>query len=621
MALHNKESSQVADSVLSVIESYRLKASPFEPKTVQDARDTFLPYLTSTVKAEQPVVLVLPAFPFKSPNAKDKVLGVLPDKAEEVSLLHLQSLCNNIKDVYAPGAELWIVSDVSDETVYTFGETLRTMAKDLGCTSVKFARLSQMPALKRNLPVEMLEYSDSRSYERIAPLVRQNLVSVFGAADHDVDKDIASNPDIKATYMGYLKYLSHDLKKNNDLEFGEVSESSGSLTASSDSEVPKTSRKSFKRHVSRVAKSMIYRGKCYAACVQEWHPNAVRLSIHAANSATKIPISIIPSTTGRPITPWHSTMVCRLDGTFQPMTRSEAEACSDLELVYRNRQPWCFREKSPLYDLPNATIEHVYPCGLLIKATKGAHISDVDIMKVRQLAERNSPVILRDFEGTTDRPTFVATGRAMGPIMKWKFGELLEVKDGGENTRGLNNVLSTEPMPMHYDGLFKMVNGVSTPPNFQMFTAPTASPKGLGRTLFAHSKLVFQHLAEPYTAESLRGKTWRVETHSFDDSHFGNLPLIVDHPQTKEPCIRYHEDWPQERTAFEPTRIHIEDAPQAEDDSIREAIEKALYDWRACLRMEWEQGDLLVSDNILMMHTREGYKASFPRELWRLHID
>lgn len=176
-------------------------------------------------------------------------------------------------------------------------------------------------------------------------------------------------------------------------------------------------------------------------------------------------------------------------------------------------------------------------------------------------------------------------------------------------------------MPMHYDGLFKMVNGVSTPPNFQMFTAPTASPKGLGRTLFAHSKLVFQYLAEPYTADSLRGRTWRVETHSFDESHFGNLPLIVDHPKTKEPCIRYHEDWPQERTAFEPTRIHIEDAPPAEDDSIREAIERVLYDWRVCLRMEWEQGDLLVSDNILMMHTREGYKASFPRELWRLHID
>ncbi|KAK7534180.1 putative pyoverdine/dityrosine biosynthesis protein [Phyllosticta citribraziliensis] len=629
MALHNKGLSQVADSVLSVIESYRLRASPFEPKTVQDARDTFLPYLTSTVQAEQPIVLVLPAFPFKSPNSKDKVLGALPDKAEEVSLLHLQSLCNNIKDVYAPGAELWIVSDgivyndllgVPDETVYTFGETLRTMAKDLGCSSIKFARLSQMPSLEKNLPIEMLEYSDSRSYERIAPLVRQSLVSAFGSADHDVDKDIASNPDIRATYMGYLKYLSHDLKKN-ELDSGEVSESSASSTASSDSEVPKTSRKSFKRHVSRVAKSMIYRGKCYAACVQQWYPNAVRLSIHAANSSTKIPISVIPSTNGRPITPWHSTMVCRLDGTFQPMTRSEAEACSDLELIYRDGQPWCFREKSSLYDIPNTTIEHVYPCGLLIKAAKGTHISDVDIMKVRQLAERNSPVVLRDFDGTTDRPTFVDTGRKMGPIMKWKFGELLEVKDGGDNTRGLNNVLSTEPMPMHYDGLFKMVNGVSTPPNFQMFTAPTASPKGLGRTLFAHSKLVFQYLAEPYTADSLRGRTWRVETHSFDESHFGNLPLIVDHPKTKEPCIRYHEDWPQERTAFEPTRIHIEDAPPAEDDSIREAIERVLYDWRVCLRMEWEQGDLLVSDNILMMHTREGYKASFPRELWRLHID
>jgi pyoverdine/dityrosine biosynthesis protein Dit1 len=102
---------KMADAILSVIEGYRLKASPFNPAIIQRARSTFLPILTKMVQNRSPVQLVLPAFPFKSPNSVEKVLGVLPDKGEEVSLAHLQGLCDAIADVYEPGARLTIVSD------------------------------------------------------------------------------------------------------------------------------------------------------------------------------------------------------------------------------------------------------------------------------------------------------------------------------------------------------------------------------------------------------------------------------------------------------------------------------------------------------------------------------
>ena len=63
------------------------------------------------VEDQVKIRLVLPAFPFKSPNNVDKVLGNLPDKAEEVSLALLQGLCDAIQDVYPPGASLVLVSD------------------------------------------------------------------------------------------------------------------------------------------------------------------------------------------------------------------------------------------------------------------------------------------------------------------------------------------------------------------------------------------------------------------------------------------------------------------------------------------------------------------------------
>ncbi|GME45907.1 Taurine catabolism dioxygenase TauD/TfdA [Neofusicoccum parvum] len=633
VAASQRSLAQIADDVLTVIESYRLRASPFDPKIIPQARDTFLPIIQRAVERQEPISLTLPAFPFKSPNTEDKVLGVLPDKAEEVSLKHLQGFCDNIKDTYAPGAELTIVSDgivysdllgVSDSTVWEYGERLRQMAIELDCTSVHFARLSMMPSLKGKLPADLLDYADTASYEKVAPMVRDQLVATFSDRDYDVNKHIAADESVKATYMGYLKYLSRDLRKPGE-HSGEASDSSGAsnYSGSSDSDASAGSRKAFKRKVSKVSKQMIARGKCYAACVKESFPDSVRLSIHAANSATKIPITVLPNAHSKPITPWHSVMTCRLDGSFIPLTRREAADTPSLEPISKNGQLWCYREKSPLYSAWPATVslDHMYPMGLLVTFPAGTPFSAADMQTVRALSEHNSPVVLRNLEGTTDRAAFLAKGREMGAIMKWKFGELLEVKDGGDDTRGLNNVLSTEPMPFHYDGLFKVVDGVSTPPAFQMFTAVTASPRGTGHTLFATSPLVFAHLGGGYTAEGLRGKKWLVDTESFDNSHFGDLPLVVAHPSTGAPCLRYHEDWPQERTRFTPTRIHIQDLDAAEDDRLRAALERALYDRRACLYQGWERGDVLVNDNILTMHTREGYTSKFGRELWRLHID
>ncbi|KAF2137129.1 uncharacterized protein K452DRAFT_322036 [Aplosporella prunicola CBS 121167] len=633
VAASKRSHTQIADDVLSVIESYRLRASPFDPKIIPQTRKKFLPIIQRAVEKRQPVSLTLPAFPFKSPNTEDKVLGVLPDKAEEVSLKYLQGLCDNIKDTYAPGAELTIVSDgivysdlvgVPDSTVWEYGEHLRQMAIKLDCTSIHFARLSMMPSLRTKLPSGLLEYTDSASYEKVAPLVRDQLIATFSERDYDVNKEIATDESIRATYMGYLKYLSRDLRKLGQPS-GEASDSSGgsNYSGSSDSDVSTGSRKAFKRKVSKVAKQMLARGKCYAASVYESFPNSVRLSIHASNSATKISITVLPNAHSKPITPWHSVMTCRLDGSLIPLSHQEAAENTSLELINKNDRPWCYREKSPLYNAwpDDVFIDHIYPMGLLLTFPKNTPFSSADMQNVRTLSEYNSPVILRNLAGTTDRENFMAKGREMGEIMKWKFGELLEVKDGGEDARGLNNVLSTEPMPFHYDGIFKMINGVSTPPKFQMFTAVTTSPRGMGHTLFATSPLLFQHLTGGYTIEELRMHKWLVKTESFDNSHFGDLPLVIDHPITGAPCIRYHEDWPQARTRFTETRIHIQEVDETEDERIRTAIEKALFDRRVCLYQAWEKGDVLVNDNILTMHTREGYSSKFGRELWRLHID
>lgn len=99
------------NAVLDALERYCLDSPDGTPNRSGEGRTKFMPIVQQKVTMGAPIHLVLPGFPFKSPNSKEKVLGILPDKAEEFALAHLDSLCKSIADLHKPGAELTIISD------------------------------------------------------------------------------------------------------------------------------------------------------------------------------------------------------------------------------------------------------------------------------------------------------------------------------------------------------------------------------------------------------------------------------------------------------------------------------------------------------------------------------
>lgn len=102
---------EIASKILRIIDRYRLRKSHNAPEKADEGALKFLALIYGHVKAGEVVPMCLPAFPFKSPNSSTKVLGTLPDRAEELALAHMNGLCLAIKDVYAPGALLTIISD------------------------------------------------------------------------------------------------------------------------------------------------------------------------------------------------------------------------------------------------------------------------------------------------------------------------------------------------------------------------------------------------------------------------------------------------------------------------------------------------------------------------------
>jgi pyoverdine/dityrosine biosynthesis protein Dit1 len=221
--------------ILDIILEYALnKFDPVQDR-LEGAANNFLPIIDRFVAAGTRIEACLPAFPFKSANKVYKVLGCLPDKAEELALARLNTMCARVREVYSPGIEVTIISDgityngtfrlglirkvankssrvlldllcISDQDTWAYGEALRKMAAQKEFKYIVFSRIKDL--LDIPLPEKMSEIV----YVANCTTFRRLLLNKYERVDLDIDHEIASNPDTKLTYLGYRRFLESDLK-------------------------------------------------------------------------------------------------------------------------------------------------------------------------------------------------------------------------------------------------------------------------------------------------------------------------------------------------------------------------------------------------------------------------
>ncbi|KAI4123483.1 MAG: hypothetical protein LQ338_004259 [Usnochroma carphineum] len=625
VACTERPSAKLAIHILEIIQRYGNNAVSKDAPSPGNAK--FMALVEGCIIKHEPVRMVLPAFPFKSPNRHDKTLGSLSDLGEELALTHLNGLCESIAEIYEHGAKVVIASDglvyndlmgIGDSEVWDYSTAVRKV--------IEGKELHHVSALRI---VDLLGHSSTKDLTREEYLIhagcyRRELVARYGPRNFDSRAAVREEEDTCMTYRGYIKFLTKDLMHSK------------LATDTHDQQNPK---KRYKEAIENLAYQMITRGKAFACAIEAECGEYVRLSIHPSTGQTKLSVPLLPPAPGGQLmTPWHSAIVVGVDGSYRAVHAADVRETHDL--VYRDGRPYCFRERSPLFDFGELKVEfeHLYPCGLIIRPAAGTKPApsyrDVDVEKVRKLAEVQSPVVLRGFADTTDRELFISRAYEMGKVLPWTFGVLQEVKDHKRSDKLHNNVVSSEAMPMHYDGMFKFVTQkdesgndmmdedgkeikVQRPPKFQYFTSIATAPKGTGYTLFAASRLFFKYLPAPYSVERLEAVRWRMDNDGFWDAKIADLPLVVRHPQTNAPCVRWHEPWPASKTKFSTCKITIGNDSQ----DLVQLVDQLLYDRRVCLRFSWEQGDILLSDNTAMLHTRSAFTGDCDRELWRIHFD
>ncbi|KAF5878166.1 putative transferase family protein [Botrytis fragariae] len=318
----------------------------------------FDPIVQKHVADCEPIKMVLPAFPWKSVNKVDKVLGRLPDFGEELALARLNQLCNDIGEIYEYGAEVTITSDglvysdlvgIEDEEVFEYGAALREMAVQKRFTNIKFTRIMDLLGLNDKATVSKSEYLS------LTAECRKQLMERYLPAGFDAREELLQNQDANTTYCGYIIFLTKDLQQNPKLWADNTS-----------NEVKRTvSNQEYRRRVKRVALDMITRGK--------------------EDSFSK--------------TPWHTCVLVTASGQFR--TEHAMDLREKHELVHKNGRPYFFREKSAMWDWKDTTFEYFYPKGLIIQAEgcsgDARVLSAIEEKHLESLSKVFSPVIVKGF--------------------------------------------------------------------------------------------------------------------------------------------------------------------------------------------------------------------------------
>lgn len=258
------------------------------------------------VKKDEPLHLILPAFPCKSPNRLKKVLGEMPDKAEELGLVALNDLCKEIWSVHQPGAFITVASDgrvfadlidVPDSTVKEFGFSLRKMSEKIG-NNIRWFGLDEI----------FKDWTDSE--------MRLLLLQQFGRQIGRIEEKIATCEDTRRLYCCLMKFLFEDTDDGRTMS--------------------NTQRQIMCKERSKL---MIQRNEAYSNLLGSRFPDAIRLSIHPhLVSSGKLPVGY----------------ACRLAEIDDPLARCCCKRRRKMAADEKNtcRRTWAFFSHGGLWTEP-----------------------------------------------------------------------------------------------------------------------------------------------------------------------------------------------------------------------------------------------------------------------------
>ncbi|WP_328610792.1 isocyanide synthase family protein [Amycolatopsis sp. NBC_00345] len=243
------------------------------------------------IRAGLPILFTLPGFPCKSPNPA-KVLGVLPDEGERLSLRFLNALCAQVQQLHPPGARLLICSDG-----HVFGDLIDVPDDHIDAYAAEIRAIIHRERLGNLTTFDLRDvFGELSCAEK-----RRRVDELYAPTLADLRAQVRGDEHTLRLYRGVTRFLFED--------------SAGF----------EGSRSARQRSCRVRAYGVLRRSTAWGRLIAEHHPGSVRLSIHPqpAGSA-KFGIRLL-DTPDLWTTPWHSCVLRHRDGTAELLPRARAE--------------------------------------------------------------------------------------------------------------------------------------------------------------------------------------------------------------------------------------------------------------------------------------------------------
>jgi alpha-ketoglutarate-dependent taurine dioxygenase len=238
---------------------------------------------------------------------------------------------------------------------------------------------------------------------------------------------------------------------------------------------------------------------------------------------------------------------------------------------------------------------------------------DIPVDHLRALTRDSKLVLLRGFANQSTGLALADFARRWGQIMTASYGEVLNLVEKNESR---DSIYDSSSLPLHWDGMY-----MPTIPEFQVFYCVDAGQldKG-GETVFVDTV----SLLEDADASVL--EKWRaIKTTSRMPavSHYGGCvrsALVVEHPVYRVQTLRYSPPTDNIPDFRNPNTVTYDGLDQASMHENIACLHRALADPAHRYEHAWRTGDILIADNLTLLHGRNAFAHGSSRHLQRVHI-
>lgn len=255
-------------------------------------------------------------------------------------------------------------------------------------------------------------------------------------------------------------------------------------------------------------------------------------------------------------------------------------------------------------------IRKLEPFGLELTAkNKNSDPGILQPEQVHSLMLAHKILLLRNLK-TVSESGFIDYGKSLGELLSWDFGVLMEMR---VHEKPENYLFTHGHVPFHWDGAFHRE------PSWLFFHCVEAPmEKAGGETLFCNTELVWDKASKAEKAR-WQGKILAYKTQKL--AHYGGeikVPMVQRHPISQKTFLRFAEPVPSEM--LNPVELAIDGHSSEEVDAFVREMKAWCYDEKYCYTHRWKNNDLLLADNVSLLHGRHAFGDFSPRFLRRIQI-